>query len=140
MAKKKTKTKTKGKKTPQTTPQMFPAKGGLSQSQLLDRVLATMDEENWISKKVGRDFIASLKAVVEDEISQGSPVRLFGIVNITPRYHTAGQREVNSEFGNPDSPKVTKKYKPKVSLGIGKLALITKALPTPQKMAKVVGK
>jgi len=138
MAKKKT---TKGKKTKNTdAPKMIAAKGGLSQSELLDRVLATMDEENWISKKVGRDFIASLKAVVEDEISEGHPVRLFGITKITPRYHTAGQREVNSEFGNPDSPKVTKKYKPKVSLLMGKPQLITKALPTPQKMAKVVGK
>lgn len=137
MAKKKTKTKKKGNN---EAPKIIAAKGGLSQSQLLDSVLAGMDEENWVSKKVGNDFKDSLRMVVESELSEGQVVNLFGIVKLVPRLHTSGQREVFSEFGNPESEKVTKKYKAKVSLGVSKLKIATGALPSVQKMQRVVGK
>ena len=44
------------------------------------------------------------------ELQEGNPVNLFGLVKIVPRYHTKGERMVNKEFGNPDSPKVKKVY------------------------------
>lgn len=140
MAKKKTKTK-KQKKGSDGKPQIIAAKGGKSQSEILSEILAGMDEENWISKRVARDFVETLRTVVEDELSNGRPVQLFGIVKVTPRLHTAGVREVHSEFGNPESEMVEKKYKAKVSYGISKSSKILKdALPSVQKMQRAVGK
>lgn len=144
-----TRTRTKkarsgGRKAPaaaqQTTPQIVAAKGGLTSSALLASVLSTMEEDNWISKAVGRDFVESLRVVVEDAIQKGEPVNLFGIVKLVPRYHTAGKREVYKEFGNPESGRTTKTYKPKVTLKATILKNTKDALPAPQKMAKAVGR
>ena len=139
------KTRTKpGKKAPApaptTTPQIVAAKGGLTSASLLASVLETMDEENWISKKAGRDFVDSFQAVVLDALADGQPVNLFGIVKLVPRYHTSGKRQVFKEFGNPDSGKVTKSYKPKVTLKATVMKNAKDALPVPAKMAKAVGK
>jgi nucleoid DNA-binding protein len=123
-----------------TTPQIVAAKGGLTQAQLLASTLESMEQENWISKKAGRDFVDSLQAVILDALSNGEPVNLFGIVKLVPRYHTAGKREVYKEFGNPDSGRVTKSYKPKVSLKATVLKTTKDALPAATKMAKAVGR
>jgi len=128
------------KKSTTTTPQIVAAKGGLTQSQLLVTTLETMEQDNWISKAAGRDFVDSLQAVVQDALSKGEPVNLFGIVKLVPRYHTAGKREVYKEFGNPDSGRTIKNYKPKVTLKATVLKTTKDALPAPQKMAKAVGR
>lgn len=135
-----TRSKSAPKAAPKTTPQIVASKGGLTQSQLLASVLETMEPENWISKKAGRDFVDSLQAVVQDALSEGEPVNVFGIVKLTPRYHTAGKREVYKEFGNPESGRVTKTYKPKVSLKATILKTMKDALPNAAKMAKAVGR
>lgn len=124
-------------------PQIIAAKGGLPAGKLLDEILIAMEDDLRISKKQARDFSDSLIAVVERELGNAQPVNLFGLVKIVPRLHTKGQRKVNSEFGNPDSPMVTKKYAAKVSLKSGQ-GIFTKkvkdALPTVQKLQKALGK
>lgn len=138
-----------GKAAPKTpaknngAPQIIAAKGGLTAVQLLERTLATMDQDKWITKAQGRDFVESLKAVVLDSINKGEPVNLFGMVKIVPRLHTAGTRVVDKEFGNPDSGKVNKKYKAKVSLqatqGIFSKP-VKDSLPTAQKLAAKINR
>lgn len=123
-------------------PQIIAAKGGKTQKELLDDVLRTMEEENWITKKQGKDFADSLVAVVEREISEGQPVNLFGLVKIVPRLHTAGEREVYKEFGNPDSGKIIKKVKAKTSLKTGQGIFgkkVKDAIPSTSKLAKALG-
>ena len=56
----------------------------ITQAQLLNSVLDTMEEEYRIPKANAKDFIASLTAVVKDELAEGNAVPLFGIVRITP--------------------------------------------------------
>jgi nucleoid DNA-binding protein len=122
-------------------PQILTSKGGMTGKQLLDRVLAMMEEENWLTKKQGKDFADSLVAVVEEEIEKGKPVNLFGLVRIVPRLHTAGEREVYKEFGNPDSGKVIKKVKAKTSFKTGQGIFGKKlkdAMPSTTKLAKVI--
>lgn len=121
------------------TPSIIVAKGGLTQGKLAEEVLFAMEDDLRVSKKQGADFIASMKAVIERQLAEGQPVNLFGLVKIAPRLHTKGERMVNSEFGNPESPKVKKKYPAKVSVKVTALKPVKDALPSVQKMQKVVG-
>jgi hypothetical protein len=123
-------------------PQIITMKGGLPVGKLLDEVLFTMEDELRISKKAAKDFQESLIAVVEREIAEGRPVNVFGLVKIAPRLHTKGERMVNSEFGNPESPKTKKKYPAKVSLKTGQGIFgkrVKDALPSAQKLQKIAG-
>jgi len=121
-------------------PKIIRAKGGLTQGVLLDSVLLEMEEE--ITRKQGQDFVRTLKALVEEEISQGRPVNVFGIVRIVPRFHTSGERTVLKEFGNPQSGKVKKRVKSRVSLATGQGIFsksVRDALPTPTKLKNLIG-
>ncbi|MEO6068111.1 MAG: hypothetical protein ABIQ41_09050 [Gemmatimonadales bacterium] len=136
------KTKTKKKKAAaqvSDAPRIIAAKGGLTQSALLVEALARMEDDLRVTKKQGKDFIESLLAAVDEEISKGRPVNLFGMVKLVPRYHTAGSREVLKEFGVADSGKMTKKYKPKVTLKATLFKRVKDQLPGATKMQKVVG-
>lgn len=137
------KTVKKGKAKESEKPQIIAAKGGDTQAQFLKRILATMDEGNWITSTQAKDFVESLKAVVLDDLEHGKPVNMFGLVKIVPRLHTAGEREVFKVFGDPESGKTIKKVKSKVSLKTGQ-GIFTKAvkdaLPNPQKLAKLMGR
>lgn len=136
MAKGKTK---KAKKATTEAPQIITMKGGLPVGKFVDEILLMMEDDLRISKKQSKDFTDSLVAVVERELGEGNPVNLFGLVKITPRLHTKGVREVNSVFGDKDSPKVNKKYPAKVSLKVGQ-GIFTKkvkdALPSVAKLQK----
>ena len=136
---KKTSKKTAAKKG-DGSPQIIVAKGGLSASQFLKEVNFTLDEP----LKAGqlRDLQNSLEAVVEKELGKGRPVNLYGLVKIVPRLHTKGERMVNKEFGNPESPKVKKTYKAKVSLKATQGIFSKKikdAMPSVQKLQKTIG-
>jgi hypothetical protein len=124
-----------------TAPQIIEMKGGPSASKLLTETLFMMEDDLRLSKKQAEDFKDSLIAVVQREINAGRPVNLFGLVKIVPRLHTKGERMVNSEFGNPESPKVKKRYPAKATLkgsqGIF-LKPVKDALPTIQRMQKRV--
>lgn len=120
-------------------PQIIAAKGGLTAAQFLTEINSTLDEP--LSRRQLRDLQVSIESVVVNELEQGNPVNLFGLVKIVPRLHTKGTRMVNEEFGNPESKKVKKSYKSKVSLKVGQ-GIFTKkvkdALPTVQKLQKRV--
>ena len=111
-----TRTKTKkGKKSsaPLSEPQIIESKGGLTASQFIREINTTLDEPLTLAQL--RDLKATVEMVVTEQLQAGEPVNLFGLVKIVPRLHTAGERMVNSEFGNPESPKVKKKYPAKVT-------------------------
>lgn len=135
------KTKKKAtKKKADGTPQIIAAKGGLTASQFLKEVNFTMD--NPLKASDLRDFQASIEAVVAAELSEGNPVNLFGLVKIVPRLHTKGERMVNKEFGNPDSPKVKKTYKAKTSFKTGQGIFTKKVkdqMPSVVKLTKKLG-
>jgi nucleoid DNA-binding protein len=136
----KTKTK-KGKSkaaAPTDAPKIVGMKGGLPVGGLVSEILAMMEDDLRISKKSAKDFTESLVAVVEREISEGNPVNLFGLVKVTPRFHTKGQREVFKEFGNPESGKHMKKYPAKVSVKATPSKKIKDALPSAAKLGKRV--
>jgi len=119
------------------TPQIKPSKDTMSQSELAIEAVATMDDP--LSIKQRKDFIDSLKAVIDDAISEGRAVNLFGLVKITPRLHTKGVREVFKEFGNPESGRVKKTYPAKTTLKVTALKPLKDALPNANKMARKVG-
>lgn len=138
-------TKKKGKKnskakTASDEPKIVAAKGGLTAAQFANEVNYTMDEP--LSRAQLKDLTASIEAVTVEQLKEGNPVNLFGLVKVVPRLHTKGVRMVNKEFGNPESGKVKKTYKAKVSLK-GSQGIFTKkikdALPTVQKLQKKVG-
>ncbi len=141
MAKKtpKSKKKSEAKPADSSLPQIIAMKGGLTAAQFMAEVNAMMDEP--LARAQVRDLQLSIEAVVEKELSEGNPVNLFGLVKIAPRLHTKGERMVNKEFGNPDSPKVKKVYKAKTSFKSGQ-GIFTKkvkdAMPSAQKLAKRV--
>lgn len=120
-------------------PQTITAKGGLAQGKLLDEVLFTMEDDLRVSKKAGKDFMDSLIAVIERELGEGNPVNIGGIVKLSPRLHTKGERMVASVFGDPTSPKVKKKYPAKVSLKATVMKRAKEALPTVQGLQKKLG-
>lgn len=132
--------KGKGKKTATDNgaPKIITAKGGLTKAQLVGKVLDTMEPDLLITKKQAADFVDSLLAVVEGEIGEGSPVNLFGLVKISPRFHTRGERQVRKEFGNAESPLVTKKYPAKVSVKATVSKAVKDALPKAPTMQKRV--
>ena len=140
VAKAKPKKTTKSKaKTETGAPSIVVMKGGKTAAQLFNEVNLILDEPMTNAQK--RDFMISLEQVVTDELAEGNPVNLFGLVKIVPRLHTKGERMVNSEFGNPESPKVKKKYSAKVSLKAGQGIFSKKvkgAMPTVQKLQKRV--
>jgi len=133
----KTKTKKSAKKVAE--PQIIESKGGLSASQFLRAMNSQLDSP--LTHKQLSDLKATVEMVVSEELSKGEPVNLFGLVKIVPRLHTAGERMVNSEFGNPESPKVKKKYAAKISLkatqGIFTTA-VKSSLPTVRTLAKKI--
>jgi len=141
LAKTKTKKKAKGKtKTKGNEPQIIVAKGGLTAAQFLKEVNMKMD--NPLSGADLRDFQICVEAVVEEELGEGNPVNLFGLVKIKPRLHTKGERMVSSVFGDPTSPKKKKTYKAKITLAATQ-GIFTKkvkdALPSVQKLSKNLG-
>lgn len=140
MAKTKTKTKKKAGKKNDGTPQILAAKGGLTASQFLKEVNFTL--ENPLKAADLRDLQQSIEAVVREQLEEGNPVNLFGLVKIVPRLHTKGERMVNSEFGNPDSKKVKKTYKAKTSFKTGQGIFTKKVkdnMPSVQKLTKKLG-
>lgn len=136
--KKASKAKTKAKDT--DAPQIIVATGGLSAVDFAKEVNFTLDEP--LSNKQLKDLRDSIQAVVVDQLEQGNPVNLFGLVKIVPRLHTKGTRMVNSVFGDSESPKVKKNYKAKVSLkatqGIFSKP-VKDALPSAQKLQTKLG-
>lgn len=135
----KTKSKSKAKKPVTDAPQTIATKGGLTASALMKEVIMTMEDDTRISKKQASDFAESFSAVVEKALGEGQPINLFGFVKLVPRMHTKGVRQVNEIFGDPTSKKVTKKYPAKVSLKATVMKKSKEALPTVQKMQKIVG-
>ena len=142
MAKTKTKKKSsKAKAASNTAPQIIAAKGGLAAGAFLKEVNFTLDDP--LSNAQLKDLQASVEAVVERELGEGRPVNLFGLVKIVPRLHTKGERMVNEEFGNPDSKKVKKTYKAKISLKASQGIFSKKTkdmLPSVQKLTKLLGR
>lgn len=141
MAKSTKRTKSSKKKEDTGAPQIITAKGGLTAAQFMNEVLFTMEDDLRLSKKQAKDFSDSLVAVVERELGEGKPINLFGLVKIAPRLHTKGTRSVNTVFGDPESPKTTKKYPAKISLKTGQGIFSKKvkdALPSVQKLQKVI--
>lgn len=137
MAKKKTTKGKKAKTTAVTTPQIKPSKDTMSQAELLRETVAVMDDP--VSIKQRKDFLDSMKSVIDDAISEGRAVNMFGLVKLTPRLHTKGVREVNEVFGDPTSKKVKKNYAAKTTLKVTALKPLKDALPNANKMAKKVG-
>ena len=119
-------------------PKIITTKGGLTQGALLGEVLATMEDDLRISRKQGKDFVDSLVACVEREINAGSPVNLFGLVKVSPRFHTKGQREVFKVFGDPTSGKMTKKYPAKVSIKATVMKRVKDVLPSAAALGRKV--
>lgn len=134
---KKSKSKAKPKNSANGVPQIKPSKDTMRATELIREAVMTMDEP--LSARQRIDFTESLKAVIDDAISEGRAVNLFGLVKVTPRLHTKGVREVYKEFGNPDSGKVKKTYPAKTTLKVTALKPLKDALPNANKMAKKVG-
>lgn len=134
----KTKKSSKSKADSNGVPKIISAKGPIPRGQLLDEILNMMEEDLVISKKAAKDFMESFVAVIEREVADCRPVNVLGLLKITPRFHTKGQREVNEEFGNPDSRKVVKKYPAKVSVKITPQKPLKDALPSVQVMGRKV--
>lgn len=133
------KTKTKAKKDTTDAPKTIAAKGGLSSPNLVKETVLLMEDDTRVSNKVARDFMESMVAVIEKSLAAGQPVNIGGLVKLTPRLHTKGQRLVNEVFGDPTSKKVTKKYPAKVSLKATVMKRAKESLPTVQKMQKSLG-
>ena len=117
-------------------PKIIAMKGGLTAKQLVQEVLYTMEDELRLSKAQSADFIASLTAVIDREISDGNPVNLFGYLKLVPRFHTKGKRQVFKVFGDPTSGKVTKNYPAKVSLKVSILKPLKDSLPNAAKLGR----
>ena len=77
----------------------------ITQSQLLDRTLETMEDELRIPKKNAADFVASLRAVVEEVIEEGLKVPLFKIVTINPTGVPAKPKRKVPDRENPGQEK-----------------------------------
>lgn len=119
-------------------PKIVAMKGGMTQKQLVQEALFTMEDDLRISKAQAADFVESLKAVIEREINEGNPVALFGFLKLVPRLHTKGKREVYKVFGDPESGKVTKTYPAKVSLKVTILKPLKDILPGPPALIRRV--
>ncbi|SRR5580765_47251 len=138
---KKRKVAPKPKTAPDTNsdaPKIIAMKGGLTQNQLVQEALFTMEDELRISKAAAADFVASLQAVIDREITDGNPVNLFGYVKITPRLHTRGKRMVYKVFGDPGSGKVSKTYPAKTSLKLAALKPLKDVQPAATKLGRKV--
>lgn len=130
----------KKKETTTDAPKIIAAKGGLTSANLVKETIFRMEDDLRISNKAGRDFMESMVAAVEEHLEQGQPVNIGGLVKLTPRLHTKGQRLVNEIFGDPESKKVTKKYPAKVTLKATVMKRAKDALPTVQKLQTALGK
>lgn len=119
-------------------PKIIAMKGGLTQNQLVQEALFTMEDELRISKAAAADFVASLQAVIDREITDGNPVNLFGYVKITPRLHTRGKRMVYKVFGDPGSGRVSKTYPAKTSLKLVALKPLKDVQPAATKLGRKV--
>lgn len=128
----------KAAKTPLEAPKTIAMKGGLTQKQLVQEALFVMEDDLRLSKAQAADFIESLKAVIEREITEGNPVALFGFLKLVPRLHTKGKREVNKVFGDPESGKTVKTYPAKVSLKVTILKPLKDILPNPPALIRKV--
>lgn len=58
----------------------------VTQVELRRRMVEAMEPDLQISDKQAKDVVASLMAVVQEAISEGSKVNVFGIVNLTPSF------------------------------------------------------
>jgi nucleoid DNA-binding protein len=61
----------------------------LSQAALLNEALDTMEDDLRVSKRVAKDLIESLTAVVEEHLENGEKVALLGLAILTPVYRAA---------------------------------------------------
>ena len=102
----------------------------ISQTELLRRTLALMEEENFIQQRVGRDFMESMAQAVENALEAGEAVSIAGVVKLTPRFREGGMREVLKEFGNPSAGKVKKRFPNKMTLKATPLKRAKVALPS----------
>lgn len=81
------------------------AAASITQAQLLNRALETMEDELRIPKTNARDFVESLKAVIQQELAEGHIVPLFGIVRMTPSGVPAKPRRKVPDRDNPGEEK-----------------------------------
>jgi hypothetical protein len=102
----------------------------ISQSDLLGRTLALMEEDTQITRKAGKDFIESLRAAVEEALGNGEAVTIAGLVKLTPAFKLGGKREVFKEFGNPSAGKEMKNFPDKIRLGANALKPAKDAVPS----------
>jgi hypothetical protein len=141
MAKKKgTTKKTEAKKQTKpaaTKPKSQSAPKTASQTELLNRTLAMMEEENWITKKQGKDFMESLAAVADDLLGNFTAVNIAGLVKITPVLRPARTVTIR-EFGNPDAEPKQEKRSADVTVRARPLKKSKDALPTVQKAQSVL--
>lgn len=124
-------------------PKIHEMKGGLTPAAFTLEIIARMEEDLRISKKQAADFVESLVVVVEEELGRGNPVNFWHLAKLVPRYHSKGERMINSDFNDKESPKVKKKYAPKVSLAVKRGSKVSgkkglELLPTVNTLAKKV--
>jgi nucleoid DNA-binding protein len=120
-------------------PKRIVAKANLSQGAFMKEVVFAMEDDLRVSNKQAKDFMDSLIAVIERELSEGNAVNFAGLVKLSPVLQTKGERMIPSEFGNPESPKVKKKYPAKVTVKATAMKKAKDALPSVQKLQKVIG-
>ena len=107
----------------------------VSQSDLLGRTLALMEEDTQIRRAQGKDFMESLAVAIEQALAEGQAVNIAGIVKLTPKFREGGKREVLKEFGNPAAGKMMKNFPAKVSITARALKRAKDALPSPRSKA-----
>lgn len=126
-------------------PQIIRSRGALSKNDLLDQIVHDMtvetasEDELVAAGTVAAAFVRSLVAVAEREVGDGYPVNLFNLVTIQPRLHTAGKRQVDRVYGEPESGKTIKRYPAKVDVRASVGRRLKAALPSIQRMRVVTG-
>ena len=107
----------------------------ISQSELLGRALALMEDDTQIRRAQGKDFMESLAVAIERALADGNAVNIAGIVKLTPKFREGGRREVLKEFGKPEAGKITKNFPAKVSIRATALKRAKEALPSARSKA-----
>lgn len=120
-------------------PKILESKQTIPVSTLIRDAMNTMDGD-FITSKQARAFLTAYTEIVEAHVKAGRKVNLLGLVQIVPRYHTPGTRMVNEEFGNPESKKIKKRYKAKVSLKYKPSLKLKASMPTPARVQKATVK
>ncbi len=103
----------------------------LSQSALLERTLAFMEEDTQITRKQGKDFLDSLNAAIGEALGNGQAVNIVGMAKLTPTFKLGGRREVNKEWGNAAAGKEIKNFPNIVRVGVSVLKEAKLAAPSP---------